>query len=177
MFRGLPDSYQSCSDRERKRASRRIRVARELGSRPRSPDFPHEPERLPHQSLHAPAFVDRRMRIEPVLQRVPVAAGRARSGGAAVHTAMVFAAHGGRQAGMAGAGRRAAAPARQHRLGVTRASHLCARAAPGPARSPAGSAASSACRRARAAKSPDAPGHVGLRRVGLWRAHPGPRPR
>ena len=39
-----------------------------------------------------------------------------------------FSAHGGRHAGSAGAGRRAAAPARQHRAGVTRASHAaCSR--------------------------------------------------
>jgi hypothetical protein len=119
-----------------------------ISSRARSSDLPHEPERSLHQILHPPAFVHRRTRKQPVLERVAVAAGRARSGGAAVHAAAVFAAHGGRHAGMAGAGRRAAATARQHRAGVTRASHLCARAAPGPARVPAGSAASSARRRA-----------------------------
>jgi hypothetical protein len=119
-----------------------------ISSRARSSDLPHQPERSLHQILHPPAFVHRRTRKQPVLERVAVAAGRARSGGAAVHAAAVFAAHGGRHAGMAGAGRRAAATARQHRAGVTRASHLCARAAPGPARVPAGSAASSARRRA-----------------------------
>jgi len=130
-----------------------------ISSRARSPDLPHEPERSLHQILHPPAFVHRRARTQPVLQRVAVAAGRARSGGAAVHAATVFPAHGGGHAGMAGAGGRAAAPARQHRAGVRRAiaRHLCARAAPRPARSPVGSAASSERRRARAAKSPGAP--------------------
>jgi hypothetical protein len=90
-------------------------------SRAPSPDLPRELARLSREVTHPPAYVHGRLRIVSVLECVPVAERRARVGRAAVHAATVHSAEGGRHAGMAGAGRRAAAPARVHRRRVARA--------------------------------------------------------
>jgi hypothetical protein len=119
------------------------------------PNLLNEPARSPHQVLQLPALEDPCPRMEPVLECILADARRAWTGTASVHAAAVLPTQGRRHAGRAGAGPGAAASARVHRRGVTRAlaRHLCGLAAPWPARSPVGSAGLSARRRARVVKS------------------------
>jgi hypothetical protein len=103
--------------------------------------LPRELACLPREVSHPPAHVHGRLRVVPVLEGVPVAERRPRSGRAAVHAATLHPADSGGHAGMADARRRTAAPARMHRRRVARACHLSAPGASEPAQSLLGAAA------------------------------------
>ena len=85
-----------------------------------SHDLLHEPMGLPQQRPQLPAFRNGFTGIEPLLERILIAARRAGSRRSAMHATALFAGYGRRQAGFARTRLGPAAPAGYHRSGVAR---------------------------------------------------------